>query len=126
MSDDVRPLRLATYPALQTPEAWKPIFRAMERHGWELASGAMPVEGWDCLLMLRFERGTEHCFLSFWEEADWCGNHYQGHALTVLGIHHEAPQRLAEAETESLVLQGYWEWDLEEMIARFSQKSPTI
>jgi hypothetical protein len=110
---------MITYPELQIPQAWRPIFQALEAQDWELHSKVDLPEDSAFSLILRFVHAffpDRQCYLSFWNEAEWCGNNLQSNALRVIGLGRSLPSKPSESEENSIVLTGDWEFQLTDWI----------
>lgn len=110
---------MITYPELGLPEAWKPVFQAMDGHGWELLHAHGGCMDWGCRQRLEFGRGWERCFLVWLNEPDMCGNNLQQWGLTVVGICPDLPRDWDAAEAHILMLTGGWEDELDEFLQGF-------
>lgn len=110
---------MSTFPAFKIPEPWKPLLKALADTGWELREGLADGLAADCRLVLGFENDGLRCYLSFWEEAEWCGNHLQRHGLTVAGLSAEVPAERDVVEAHSLLLTGNWVEEVDEFIGSY-------
>jgi hypothetical protein len=113
---------MISYPELGFPSAWKPLFQAMAAAGWDLEAALGPQAEWECVQVLRFICGSQICYLSLFQESEWCGNAYQAAGLTVVGLSAEFPEDRAAAEEYSLVLTGDWGKEALSFVADFSRK----
>lgn len=127
---------MTNYPALGLPEAWKPLLRGLADAGWELATAldtaTLPA---DCLRALVLVNARDHgytrswegngevrplpCYLSFWNEPEWCGNNLQTGGLTIAALTWEHPMAHGAVANEGLLLTGNWEEDVQEFIGSF-------
>jgi hypothetical protein len=110
---------MTSYPALQLPEAWKPLLKALADEGWELVAAVETGLAADCRLVLVLGRDGLCCCLSFWEEVEWCGNNLQRHGLTLAGLSVGVPAGRSAVEPHVLLLTGNWVEEVDEFIAAF-------
>lgn len=115
---------MLAFPDLALPEAWKPLFRTLDNLGWELIEAHGPQADWHCRELLCFAHQSGlpiKCFLSFLEEPEWCGNNFNGHAMTIAAIAWTQPHSRALAEVHCLPMTGEWESELEEFAQELEQ-----
>ena len=106
---------------LQLPEAWKPVFRALDDHGWVPREQIDILPDWTDLPILQLTNESQKvCYLSFFREPLWCGNAYQSGGLSIAGLSWEFPRERPLAEVHSLLLATDWENGLETWIRGFS------
>jgi hypothetical protein len=118
---------MSTFPALGLPEAWKPLLRALADEGWEMLSACdcSALDG--CRQLLALEQAGLGCYLSFWNEPEWCGNNLQGHGLTVATLTATLPEHGQSADAHALLLTGDWENEVLDFIqAFFRDEAPNI
>jgi hypothetical protein len=110
---------MANFPSLNLPQAWKPIFRTLAAHGWELQAQIDAELDWEYRQILRFQAAAAECYVCFWDDAEWCGNNFQNRALTILGLSAALPQTQAPEEENSLLLTEDWESELSDFVTTF-------
>jgi hypothetical protein len=116
---------MLTYPQLQLPEAWKPLFRALAMAGWDYQESLPDVPEWTPRPILRFENRLEPWlgmrYLAFLEEPEWCGNALQKNGFSIATVCPNVPGSRTEAEQVALPLMGDWMVELEEFVDEFSR-----
>ena len=108
---------MVSFPQLKLPQAWKPLFKALDGIGWHLKESFGPQTDWSCSHLLSFvhESGLPvRCYLSFLEGAEWCGDNFNNNAMTIAAFSFDFPKSRAAAEILCFPLIGDWESDLNE------------
>ena len=114
---------MSNYMELGLPEAWKPLMRAMADAGWELAKVIDGSNMAGCRHLLEFSESGATCYLSFWNEPEWCGNHLQGLGLTVAALTRNLPRNRESADDNGLLLTGGWASELLTFVANISSQA---
>lgn len=116
---------MLSYPQLNLPEAWKPLFRALAMNGWDYQESLPEIPDWTSRPILRFENRLEPWlgtrYLAFLEEPEWCGNALQKNGFSIAGVSAVVPGSRTEAEQVALPLMGDWMVELEEFVDEFSR-----
>ncbi|HHG83919.1 MAG TPA: hypothetical protein ENJ82_04155, partial [Bacteroidetes bacterium] len=81
---------MLSYPQLQLPQSWKPLFRALAENGWELSGNLPEIPDWTTRNILIFQNRNQPWlgdrFLTFLEEPIWCGNVLQPHGFSIAAV----------------------------------------
>jgi hypothetical protein len=115
---------MSSFPDLKIPETWKPLFKAIDDQGWEFKGSIEAHLNWDYRYILTFGQGFLECYLTIFEEPEWCGNHLQHRALTVAGLSWELPTHRGIAESAVLVLTGNWVDEVSAFVGHFLEATP--
>ena len=119
---------MATYPQLALPEAWKPLFQALDDAGWELQEAHPAPSDWTARPILCYEAPSRPWlaarYLSFIVEPLYCGNSLQEAGFTVVTMSATLPQTRSEAEACCLSLVADWEDRLPVWIHEFTILTP--
>jgi hypothetical protein len=111
---------MSNYAQLALPEAWRPLFLALEEAGWQLQEVLPEVPAWASRPILCYqhadhpERGPR--YLSLIAEPHFCGNRRQQAHFTIVAMSTELPQGRDAAEEHAMALLGDWEVRLGEWI----------
>lgn len=108
---------MVLFSALNLPKAWRPLFLALSRLGWDLdQEEEMPMD-WAIRPSLCFRNGEGRtCYLSFFQLPMWCGNIRQKGGITIVGLTRSLPKTLQEAEEHRLALESNWEEEVESFL----------
>lgn len=111
---------MSNYAQLALPEAWRPVFHALEEAGWELQEVLPDPPAWASRPILCYqhadypERGPR--YLSLIAEPHFCGNRHQQAHFTILAMSTMPPDSRDAAEDHVMALLGDWQVRLGEWV----------
>lgn len=115
---------MSNYAQLALPEAWRPLFHALEAAGWQLQEVLPEPPAWAARPLLCYQHADRPDwglrYLSLIAEPHFCGNRHQQAHFTIVAVSTALPDSRDAAEEHAMALLGDWRMRLDSWISEWA------